>query len=163
MKTWLAVWLVSTTLPLTWMAAKHTGVLRSPDVEQRLAATGQWRTIHVLLADCGCSRRVADALRAVSLVETADEIWWIGETSPDQVFPFPVRRFDGQRLRQTAGLTGGPALLIVDPAGLIRYGGGYPEADTAGRKLAASVKQGRAAAYRKIRGCAAKMAKAEEN
>jgi hypothetical protein len=163
MKIWLVLWAVSISLPLTWMAAKHTGVLRSPGVERQFAATGSWRTIHVLMAGCGCSGRVADALRAARPAASGEEIWWVGEAAPEQALPVPVRRMDGPELLRTAGLTGGPALLIADPAGRIRYGGGYPEADAAGRNLAMAVRRGHAVPHRKIRGCAAKLARTEEH
>jgi hypothetical protein len=155
MRLWMAVWFAALTVPLSWMAAKHQGVLRTPDVDgpPALAATGQWRTIHVLVPGCDCSQRRARMILAENL--SGHEYWLAGGGRLNLPAHCPVRRMTANQLRAETGIAGGPTLLVVDPEGRLRYAGGYRPGDPAGAGTLRTLQSGAPVSKVPVRGCAA--------
>ncbi|HEY1629199.1 MAG TPA: hypothetical protein VGF52_05030 [Tepidisphaeraceae bacterium] len=95
-----------------------------------LAADGRWQLIHVLVADCGCSRIVAQHLADRGpLADASEKIWLVGDNSQMsqklQAHNFPVQPTDPEFLTTHFGINGGPWLLVIDPHGQVVYSGGY--------------------------------------
>ena len=97
--------------------------LRATREEQR------WLTVHVLYSDCRCSRRIADHLVASERpADWSELVLWIGEDSPPKEMEarFDVRRLGSSDLARL-GIEAAPSLVVVDPAGQVRYVGGYTD------------------------------------
>ncbi|HWB73494.1 MAG TPA: hypothetical protein VG755_01035 [Nannocystaceae bacterium] len=100
--------------------------LRNDDDRER------WLVVHVLYAACRCSRRVIDHLvdgpRPAGL---AERILLIGATPELDAkladTPIPVVRVQPEELAERFAIEAAPLLLVVDPAGALRYRGGYSE------------------------------------
>ena len=161
MRLMMAAWFVATALPLSWMAAKHTAVLRTPEAGRLVAAgpeAGRWRVIHVLVAGCKCSERVARQLEQAAVAGQAvpaQEYWWAGEEPAPAGSRLAWRRMTAVALERETGLTGGPALLIVNGEGAVVYAGGHAPGDVAGRRFVAALQRGERVKPLRVRGCAA--------
>jgi hypothetical protein len=121
------------------LLARHMLPFRSPSKTEQLAASldalrradqkGSWLAVHVLYADCRCSKRVAEHLalgpRPPGWVEL---VLWVGDSGPD---PLLEARFDVRRIAQGDlghyGIESAPLLVLLDPDGNVHYAGGYTD------------------------------------
>lgn len=95
-----------------------------------VAADGDgWTALHVLHAECGCSRRVLARLRERPPEPGVRErVLWVREGSNSgESFPagFEVEQLTGPELVRKYHLAAAPVLVVRDPAGAMRYCGGY--------------------------------------
>jgi hypothetical protein len=97
--------------------------LRAPEEHDK------WLAVHVLYSDCRCSQRVAEHLATSERPQGWSEIvLWVGDDAPP---PGLADHFD---LRHTTaaelasyGVEAAPSMILADPAGHIRYSGGYTD------------------------------------
>lgn len=95
---------------------------------------GRWLAVHVLYAECRCSRRVTDHLLSSARPTDWSEIvlWVTAEESQALAAPaalraaFDVRVVSPLQLSRM-GIEAAPLLALVDPQGVVRYAGGYTE------------------------------------
>lgn len=131
----LASWAVILVVALIIGGAWHYAVLPGPTVGELAAfpppaATNQWRLIHILSAECGCSASVAKYLanRRVD-ADASEEVWMLGEsgTLAAQLSRagFQLTAASAEALEKEFKIAGAPWLLVVNPGGRIVYSGGY--------------------------------------
>ena len=89
----------------------------------------QWLAVHVLYSDCRCSQRVAEHLATTERPKDWSEIvLWVGDEAPPEGL---AEHFDlrGTTAAQLAsyGVEAAPSMILADPAGHIRYSGGYTD------------------------------------
>ncbi len=119
------------------LLAKHLVALPAPARSAHLAgglvalrpvdARSPWLAVHVLYAGCRCSQRIVDHL----LGDTRPAGWsevvaWVGAAPPPAELArrFTVRILTRAQLA-TFGIEAAPLLVAIDPAGQVRYAGGY--------------------------------------
>jgi hypothetical protein len=108
----------------TWSSA-HAVPLQGVGISLSLPPAPEWRAVHVLVDGCACSRNVADYLRRRGPVPGwVEEIWVLGGPQPDAIPGFTLHHPDEAAI-QTAGIVGGPRLLIFSPSGRLLWNGGY--------------------------------------
>jgi hypothetical protein len=97
--------------------------LREPGDENR------WMAVHVLYSACQCSQRIVDHLAASERPAGVREtVVLVGsaENAPRLVaHGFRVRSMTPPQLAEQLHVEGAPLFLLVDPAGQVRYSGGY--------------------------------------
>ena len=133
---WVARWCLTVLVVGAFLLGRH--LIPLPAVQtagglRSLAALGEpadrWRVVHVLYAQCRCSRRIAEhlltSLRPDDIVE---RIVWIGQ-EPDLerelTKKFPLVRTSKQELLEKYGVQSAPLLVVFSPDGELRYAGGY--------------------------------------
>lgn len=122
---------------------------------------------HVLAADCNCSQRILRYLRQQSALEGfREKLFWITDDNaaspelPDEptLAGRTVTRLSREQLAQRYHLEAAPVMLVTDPAGTIRYLGGYTErkqgAAIRRNEIAHAVRQGTATRPLPLFGCA---------
>jgi hypothetical protein len=85
--------------------------------------------VHVLYSDCRCSQRVAEHLATTERPQGWSEIvLWIGDDAPPAGLAqrFDLRRATAAELA-SYGVESAPSMILADPAGNIRYAGGYTD------------------------------------
>ena len=86
--------------------------------------------VHVLYAECRCSQRILDGFEAQERPPGAvEKVLLVGhhpgfEASARRL-GFDLRRLEAAELKERYGIESAPLLLVVDPAGALRYAGGY--------------------------------------
>lgn len=136
--------------------ASAVGALRSPG--------DQWLAVHVMYADCGCSRRVLDhILSSARPPGVADKVVMVGHVAEferrarEQGIGVDV--IDAGELASKYHLDAAPILVVVDPEGAIRYLGGYTERkqglEIEDVEIIGALMDGRREAERPLFGCAA--------
>jgi hypothetical protein len=140
-------WLVVTTLvAVTFMAEHWTSLPRPNTDDQQLhrgldtlrtaSMVGRWHAVHVLYAECRCSKRVLDHLldtqRPTDLAETillvVDD-----EREPTTLLErfrdtrFSYRIVNRTQLKDQFHIQAAPLLIVLDPADAISYSGGYSQ------------------------------------
>ncbi len=123
----------------TYMLARHVLALPVPSrslayavstLEQRPDERGRWVALHVLSGTCGCSARALDHLLSSERPpEVLEKILWVGPASPlleaARQRGFRVTYVTADQLATTYHVEAVPLLVVVDPAGVVRYAGGY--------------------------------------
>lgn len=138
-----ALWLPVMIVPGGYLLGGHTAGLPAPGagdraVEEAIAASresaerGAWLVLHVLYGQCGCSQRVLDALASrgpaadvrerVVLVDGSD-----AAAARIAAAGFAVARVSADELVDRYHLESAPLFAVADPAGHLRYLGGYTE------------------------------------
>lgn len=92
--------------------------------------TGRWQAVYILGSECPCSDRVARHLLTRPGLASIDErIVFIGN---DRETPYSLKQrgwrvehWSAERARDAFGAQSAPLLVFVDPAGEIRYSGGF--------------------------------------
>ncbi len=89
-----------------------------------------WRLVHVLYAQCRCSERTFDYLFERGKAPAADETVVLVGKHPEyerraREAGFSVEQISRRELKERFNVESAPLLLVVDPAGQIRYSGGY--------------------------------------
>src|SRR5207248_2994071 len=121
-----AVWLAITGTVLVRLTISHaTALAQGPPIGHR-TGTGGWRAIHVLSAECGCSRRIAAYLTRRGALPDLQETVWMVDTEMPGSRELRASGFEADILdRSQFRTTGVPWLLFVAPDGRIAYSGGY--------------------------------------
>ena len=121
---------------------------------------GEWLALHVLAADCGCSRRVLAHLnRRGPEPGVRERILWVGSAShPPAVSPgFEVECLTAETLAAEHRIEAVPVLVVVGPDGTVRYRGGYTARkqgyDIRDRQIVAAVRRGEPALPLPVYGC----------
>jgi hypothetical protein len=127
---WFVVWTAGISIPMTLLAAKHWSPLPPAAPHSAAIQSPEWRAIHVLVSECGCSRRLArHLLQRGPSASAREEIVLI---EPDPAIEAPLRKA-GWKVRVTTpaaaetelGVEGGPFLLVFRPDGVPAYAGGH--------------------------------------
>jgi hypothetical protein len=137
-KSALAVWIVVTFVGLAALSIKHMASLPEPDDEVRLSrAVQQLRRgsnsnflVHVIYAECSCSRALFAHLVARRSFPGAEEaILFVGADASKQELArragFTFTTVSSEDLSLRFGLEAAPVLIVLNPAGQVRYAGGY--------------------------------------
>jgi hypothetical protein len=140
------VWATLLFVTSSSLTAAHFYTLPKPDsadsaLERGLASLRSpaerhdWLTVHVLYAQCRCSRKILEHLATskrpsrtrekLLLVGSRDEL----TTTLDAIAKrgFGIVRTTPKELRDRFHVQAAPLLLVVSPEGKIRYAGGYTE------------------------------------
>ncbi len=167
----LAVWFGVTSVISVRVMAKHLAPLDTGDRAKTEQAMGElaradggagWTVAHVLYADCGCSARVARHLAETARKAGVHEHVIIVGDSPElealAATGLRVHHATAEILADTYGLDAAPVLVVADPAGHVRYVGGYTERKQAfaieDARIEAELLAGRDVAPLPIFGCA---------
>ncbi|HLK41165.1 MAG TPA: hypothetical protein VKU41_30650 [Polyangiaceae bacterium] len=133
----LVAWFVAMVAVGSGLLAKHVLALPAPAVSPKLAASldalrgphaqSTWLAVHVLYSECRCSQRIVDHLVSTERpVGWSEIVLWVGNLAPRAELE---QRFDVRRVRSADlaayGIEAAPLLVVVDPAGHVRYAGGY--------------------------------------
>jgi hypothetical protein len=132
----LWIWAPASIVVVAALMMSHLLAFPTPAVhvvEAGLALTrplGGWRAIHVLFANCPCSRRVADALVARGAREDfAEQVLFVGTDEPLtgrlRASRFGVEDVTREELQGRFGIEAAPAFFAAAPDGTVRYLGGY--------------------------------------
>jgi hypothetical protein len=137
----LASWAIVISLAIGSLMVGHWVALPRPAVgdsgladalAEVLPAKRTWTMVHVLYADCPCSRQVFDHLAARERPKDTHEcILLVGE---DVVFEglacragFQVVSLTDEDLERRFGIQAAPLLLVTAPDGRVAYSGGYTD------------------------------------
>ncbi|MEO6952088.1 MAG: hypothetical protein ABI321_09760 [Polyangia bacterium] len=166
-------WGVVVSIMCTYMLAPHVLALPVPSrnvaravstVEHRGDEQGRWLALHVLASGCGCSARVLDHLLASERpAGVVEKILWIGAPSPQLELArqkgFRVAYLTGEQLAAIYHVEAVPLYVVVDPAGSVRYTGGYTSRkqgpDPRDLEILASLRANHEVAALPLFGCAA--------
>jgi hypothetical protein len=138
----LVLWAGALTAVTAQLMRPHWVPLPRPDVADaawadrvRAAAeppaAASWTAVHVLNADCECSRRVLRSLAARPPEPGVRErVLWVtdGRAGPDpdpRPVGYDVELVSGGALASRYGVSSAPLLLVLAPDGTPRYSGGY--------------------------------------
>lgn len=140
------VWAALLFVTATSLSAAHFYAQPSPDsrdAELERALNGlrsakdrnQWLAVHVLYAQCRCSRRIlhhlATSARPGQVREKLLLVGWHDELAPTlhQIAArgFEITRTTPTELRDRFHVEAAPLLLVIAPQGAVRYAGGYTE------------------------------------
>lgn len=136
-RTWgyvaLSLWGLAVLIPVSSLMAGHLVTLPRPTLESvlRLAhPTAHRQALHVLAADCECSRRVREHLLARGARSEIDEkiilvsdVVDTGERERARGFAF--ESLAGAELVTKYHLESAPLLVVFGPSGALEYSGGY--------------------------------------
>lgn len=134
----LGLWFAAMLIVGAGLLAKHLVALPGPTDNAKLAAINVlrsphsqagWLAVHVLYSECRCSQRIVDHLLTSHRPDGWSEmILWVGDAAPSAELEtrFEVKRVDRRDLARY-GIEGAPLLVALDPAGVVRYAGGYTE------------------------------------
>lgn len=169
----MAVWLVGVAAIVAMLMVGHVVALPRPDrTDGELAASlaslrarggpPSWMAVHVLGAECDCSRRIADhlldAARPAGVSEVVLLVGHDDELADRLRHRMTVVEVTPEELGRRFHIEAAPLLLAVDPAGTVRYSGGYtdrkrgPEIEDL--KILAELTGGRQVAVVPVFGCA---------
>ncbi len=127
------VWAILINVPLAYLAANHLVPVPSSakhSLKTFPAAGPEWKAVHLLAADCGCSLSIARHLKSRGAQDgLAETVVLIGD-APDLRAVFGNTRFEVQSaepagVERDYGVVGGPWLLLFRPDGSVAYSGGY--------------------------------------
>jgi hypothetical protein len=134
----LAAWVVVTLLVLAALSVEHMAPLPAPGNEARFSramlkmrrASGKNFLVHVIYSECSCSRALFAHLVARGPFSGAEEaVLFVGADPNKQASAnragFNFAAVSGQELASRFGLEAAPVLAVFDPAGRLRYVGGY--------------------------------------
>ncbi|MEM1023163.1 MAG: hypothetical protein AAF627_08880 [Myxococcota bacterium] len=168
------LWIPSVLIPCAYLLAGHLLTLPEPNDEQLEIALHEllghaapteldWVAIHVLYAECGCSKRVMQRLSARSPSADVEERVWIIDARPEdlsvlQEAGFVARAMDRRELYETFHIEAAPLLLLATARGELRYVGGYTDRkrgpDIRDLELMAAVRHGHRPQGLPLFGCA---------
>lgn len=146
-----ALWIPAVLIPCAYLLASHLLTLPHPTVQDPVlvaavaaargpAGVGRLVVLHVLFAECNCSRRVlrhllqreprADAVERIVLVGHDD-----AAATDGRARGYSVVEVTAERLAADYHVESAPMMVVADAAGVIRYLGGYTD-----RKQGATVR-----------------------
>jgi hypothetical protein len=134
----LGGWIVVTLVGLASLSAGHLASLPEPQDEAllrrgilqlRRSATGNF-LVHVIYADCSCTRALFRHLMARGPFPGAEEaVLFVGTDLRKQESArragYSFTAVSAQELALRFGLEAAPVLIMIDSAGTLRYAGGY--------------------------------------
>jgi hypothetical protein len=166
----LAVWFAVASVASVRLMSRHLAPLDPGDRARTERAMGElaradgggWTVAHVLYADCGCSARVARHLAETARKTGVHEHVIVVGDSPElealATSGLRLHHATAESLADTYGLDAAPLLVIADPAGRVRYIGGYTERKQAyaieDARILAELFAGREVAPLPVFGCA---------
>jgi hypothetical protein len=169
----LAAWFIVMTVVAATLLGRHLLALPRPVVDTAVeramgsirgaGGAGRWMAVHVLYADCLCSKRVADhVLSTPRPGDLAERVLLIGHDSELEArfaaAHFPTIAVTEDEAADRFHVAAAPALVVVDPLGSVRYSGGYTERkqslEVEDLAILDDLRAGRDVAPRKIYGCA---------
>ncbi len=137
-KAMLAAWAVVTLVGLAALSLKHMASLPEPEDEALLTramlqlrrSSGRVFLVHVIYAECSCSRALFVHLVARRPFPGAEEaILFVGADPRKQESAaragYTFTTVSAQELASRFGLEAAPVLVVLDSAGKLRYAGGY--------------------------------------
>jgi hypothetical protein len=137
-KSMLAGWIVVTLVGLAALSVKHMASLPEPDDVALLSRamlelrgnSSENFLVHVIYAECSCSRALFAHLLARRPFPGADEaVLFVGADPNKQESAkragFTFTTVSPQELASHFGLEAAPVLIVFDSAGRLRYVGGY--------------------------------------
>jgi len=139
-----AVWVPVVMLIGAFLLGRHLLALPAPgeldaaltrDVARARGADdrGKWFALHVLYAGCGCSQQVLTTLLARAPSPTLPErIVMVGDHDPNlerqvRALGYEFETMSTEALAATYHSEAAPLLVLADPAGHLRYVGGYTD------------------------------------
>ena len=134
----LATWFGAMVLLSAGLLAKHIVALPAPQSERLGPALDalrspvehdRWLAVHVLYAECRCSNRIVEHLVNTKRPDDwAEMILWVGKAAPKAELAqrFDVRQINAAELA-SYGIEAAPSMIVIDPAGRVRYSGGYTD------------------------------------
>jgi hypothetical protein len=139
---WL--WIPAVLVPGSYLMARHLLTLPAPSyadagLTRAIAGLrapgeeGKWLAMHVMYAGCGCSRRVlANLLLRPSRVDVAERIVFVGEIDAEaernaRALGYRFDSITREELAAKYHVEAAPLLVVADPAGRVRYVGGYTD------------------------------------
>jgi hypothetical protein len=170
----LSAWALGLLLLCAYLLASHLVALPVPSqdnpglmaaLEQSRSAQerGRWLMVHVIYGDCPCSMRVVDHLLERELAPgTRERMLLVGEdpglAARMRSHGYRVEEMSAQQLKERYEIEGVPLLVIADPAGRLRYVGGYTARkqgpDIQDTKILAELRADRSIASLPLFGCA---------
>ena len=155
------------------LMARHTVALPRPAVGVELVASmaslrapdeaNRWMAVHVLYAECRCSRRIADHLASTTRPrDVTEHVLLVGRNADLEASlasrGFHVTTVEPERLAELYHLVAVPLLVVAAPDGTIRYAGGYTTSkqgpDPRDLEIIAGAKQNRPVFALPVFGCA---------
>ena len=123
------------------LAIGHWFTLPHPDAKDTRLAAGVrvlagdgdgWAMVHVLYTECRCSQRILDHLLASDRPAGVREtVLLVGDDTGVgaklRARGFRIVAAAGEELATRYGIEGVPLLVVADPAGAVRYSGGYTQ------------------------------------
>jgi hypothetical protein len=137
--------------------ARSMATLRTPD------DTGRWMAVHILDAECKCSRRIAEHLLATERpADVSEHVLLVGSDADLEsrlsARGFQVTRVDPTQLFSRYHVQAVPLLVVSAPDGTVRYAGGYTARkqgpDPRDLAIVADARAGRAIEPIAVFGCA---------
>ena len=158
----LVAWATVCTVVGAGLMRAHWVPLPVPPAGDAVAgATGEWTVLHVLAADCGCSRRVLSRLNGrASEAGVRERILWVEDGEPEEPMPvgFEVERLTAEGLATRHHIEAVPVLVVIAPDGVVKYRGGYTARkqgfDIRDRRIIAAVRRGEPTPPLPVYGCA---------
>jgi hypothetical protein len=135
-------WFVVMVLVSATLLGRHLLALPRPAADEALARSmatlrgpddaGRWMAVHVLDAECKCSRRIVEHLLATDRPkDVSEQVLLVGSDAvlESQLASrgFRVTRVEPTELSDRYHLQAVPLLVVAAPDGTIRYAGGYTE------------------------------------
>src|SRR5262245_36677818 len=135
----IATWFVAVALVISALAIGHWIAMPRPDkraaklaagLSELLRGSSGWAAVHVLAPDCRCSQRVLDHLVSSQRPASLHEAALVVGSDPDFQARLSSRGFAvvtvaPESLYERFGIESVPLFILVDPAGAVRYAGGY--------------------------------------
>lgn len=129
---WFVGWFLAIGVPMTLLAAKHWSPLPQPEhrTGPRPVSGARWTAVHVLVAECGCSRRLAKHLARRGPSDSVEESVLLVEPDPAVESSltqagWTVRVTTPEEASRETGAEGGPFLFVFGPDGSPGYAGGH--------------------------------------
>ena len=167
----LVAWFVVVALVSATLLARHVvplpgpthgDLLRAALAAHRPAAAGALGIVHVLYAECRCSRLVAEHLASNPRpAGVTEHVVLVGRDDALATSlasrGFSVEMISAEQLAAW-GIEAAPIFVVLAPSGEVRYAGGYTERKQAlfprDREIVASLRAGHAVAPLPVFGCA---------
>ena len=124
------VWGLGLSLIVAALMVRHEATFAPPELGTHPATTGLWYVRHILATECRCSLRIVSHLQERDAhANVIEHVLLIGPYS-ETIDPLISRGYQVEQLSvidadRLYKIHSAPAMLILDPAGRIRYTGGY--------------------------------------
>ena len=137
-KALLAAWAALTVLAIGSLGVTHTAAMPQPSKGERLIqamlalkqSPNETLVVHVIAAGCSCTDRLfAHLMERRPLAGAREVVVFAGEDPAKQSAAaragFAFTGISPEELAARFGLEAAPVLFVFDPAGRLRYAGGY--------------------------------------
>ncbi|HEX3771084.1 MAG TPA: hypothetical protein VHV30_09480, partial [Polyangiaceae bacterium] len=138
----LTAWFIVMTVVAATLLGRHLLALPRPVADAAMEramsslrgadGAGRWMAVHVLYAECLCSKRVADhVLSDPRPGDLAERVLLIGHDSELEARlaagHFATTEVTEEEAADRFHVVAAPALVVVDPTGSVQYSGGYTD------------------------------------